>query len=213
MALSNYAELQTAVTNWLHEDTLTSVIPDFITLGEATLNRRLRLQGMESSASVDTNTVTRFATLPADFSEIIDLTIFDEGYPQVINQLPLAQINGYEQSQTCRPTAFAISSNIIYSNISDQVYPATLRYYSKLDIATDSTNFLLSAYPDIYLYSALVAAAPYLHNDERINTWATLLTTAINEATRADGRNRSKVKLSIEPGLRQMPNGNILFGE
>lgn len=213
MAISTYAELQTAVGNWLHEDTLTTIIPDFITIGEATLNRKLRLRDMEATASVNTNTTTRYATLPADFSEIIDLTIFDEGYPQVINNIPLAQINSYDQSQTCRPVAYAISSNIIYSHISDQVYTATLRYYSKLDIATDTTNFLLTSYPDIYLYSALVAAAPYIHDDGRISTWATLLNTAIGEVNRLDGRNRSKSNLVIDAGLRQPYNANILLGE
>ena len=38
MAITTYAELQTAVASWLDRDDRTSEIPDFITLAEATFN-------------------------------------------------------------------------------------------------------------------------------------------------------------------------------
>ena len=42
MALTTYAELKASIADFLNRDDLTSVIPDFITLAEADMNRGLR---------------------------------------------------------------------------------------------------------------------------------------------------------------------------
>ncbi len=42
MAISTYAELQTATANWLDRTDLSSRIPEFIDLAEATFNRTIR---------------------------------------------------------------------------------------------------------------------------------------------------------------------------
>ena len=44
MALNNYANLKTAIANFLARDDLTSEIDDFIDLTEADFNRRLRIR-------------------------------------------------------------------------------------------------------------------------------------------------------------------------
>lgn len=51
MTISTYAELQTSVASWLHRADLTSQIPDFITLAESKLNRKLRLRAQETTAT------------------------------------------------------------------------------------------------------------------------------------------------------------------
>ena len=52
MAITTYAELQTAIANWLARDDLTTYLPDFITLFEAAANRRLRVRQMETTATL-----------------------------------------------------------------------------------------------------------------------------------------------------------------
>jgi hypothetical protein len=47
---------------------------------------------------------------------------------------------------------------------------------------------LLTAAPDVYLYGALLQAAPYLKDDARISTWATLYTSAMEDLQVADDR-------------------------
>ena len=54
MAIGTYAELQTAVANWLDRGDLTERIKEFIGLAEARMNRVLRLQLM---VNVDTTTL------------------------------------------------------------------------------------------------------------------------------------------------------------
>jgi hypothetical protein len=54
-----------------------------------------------------------------------------------------------------------------------------------------ATNWLLTSSPDIYLYGALLQAAPYLQDDARIQTWATLYERALNDLRTADDRGAS----------------------
>ena len=41
MSIGNYAELQTAIANFMARSDLTSQIPDFITMAEARMSREL----------------------------------------------------------------------------------------------------------------------------------------------------------------------------
>jgi hypothetical protein len=61
---------------------------------------------------------------------------------------------------------------------------------SKLS-TSNTTNWLLTSNPDIYLYGALLQAAPYLQDDARIQTWATLYERALNDSQTADDRGAS----------------------
>lgn len=212
MSIANYTELKTAVASWLHDDVFTSVIPDFITIGEATLNRQLRLFQMENTVTLSTSISDRFATLPTRFLELIDLAIYVDSYPQTLTQVSLANINERSTIVQGLPRFYAVSSNIVFDIISDSVYSCSLRYYKKLDIAADTTNFLLTAYPDLYLYSALMAAAPYLQDDNRISVWASLLDNAIKATNRLDARSRAKTMLGIDGGIRNTSNGDIFSG-
>lgn len=212
MAISNYSELQIAVADWLHDDILTPKVPDFITLGEVTLNRRLRLMQQEEVATINTSIVNRFGTLPSDFLELIDLALYSDNSPQTLTQTTLAKINEMPTNVYAMPRFYAISSSIIFDVISDESYACQLRYYKKLDIETDLTNFVLTNYPDLYLYSALLASAPYIENDARIATWASLLDSAIASTIKADGRSRGKTMLVADAGLLMRSKTDIFTG-
>ena len=212
MAISNYSELQIAVADWLHDDILTPKVPDFITLGEVTLNRRLRLMQQEEVATINTSIVNRFGTLPSDFLELIDLALYSDNSPQTLTQTTLAKINEMPTNVYAMPRFYAISSSIIFDVISDESYACQLRYYKKLDIKTDTTNFILTNYPDLYLYSALLASAPYIENDARIATWASLLDNAIVNTIKSDGRSRGKTMLVADAGLLMRSKTDIFTG-
>jgi hypothetical protein len=49
----------------------------------------------------------------------------------------------------------------------------------------------LTQAPDIYLYGALLQAAPYLQDDARINVWSQLYQSGIEQLTVADDRGAS----------------------
>jgi len=59
-----------------------------------------------------------------------------------------------------------------------------ITYYAKLEALDDenATNWLLSSHPDVYLYSALLHAAPYLQDDPRVSVWGGLAQQAVSAA-------------------------------
>ena len=51
MALTNYTGLKASIADFINRDDLTSVIPDFISLAEAQINRDIRHWKMEARSS------------------------------------------------------------------------------------------------------------------------------------------------------------------
>ena len=70
MAITTYAELQTAIGDWLNRADLDQKIPDFIRLAESTLNDVLRQADMVTQSTGVSITSGR-ATLPSDALEIV----------------------------------------------------------------------------------------------------------------------------------------------
>src|SRR5688572_10528108 len=66
MAISTFAELQTAIGGWIDRASLAQ-IPDFITLFEAQVNRRLMVRQQTTSATVTMSGGS--GSLPADYLE------------------------------------------------------------------------------------------------------------------------------------------------
>ena len=214
MSITTYAELQTALSSWLHRTDVSTVAADLIKFGENTLNRKLRLFQMENvDTTITTSTSDRFATLPTGFIEAIDLTLYDDSYPQVLTQLPLSRINGRATDISTKPHYFAISNNIIFDVISDEAYDCALRYYKKFDIATDLTNWLLTNYPEAYLYATLAYSTTYLRDPGRIQEHRAFLDEIIRDLNRLDARSRGQAKMMVEPGLRMPRRSDIISGD
>ena len=65
----------------------------------------------------------------------------------------------------------------------DGSYAAELLYIQQIPSLSDSatTNWLLTSYPDIYLYGSLLNSAPYLAEDGRAEVWARLYGEAVDK--------------------------------
>jgi len=186
MAITTYAELQTATANWLDRTDLTARIPEFIELAEANFNRVIRQPDM--IAKDDSFSLAgRYTTLPTDTLEIIrivvDLTpviVLEYLTPEEISQRRIVM------SSTGKPYYFTMiggSTNQLEILPSpDSTYTSSIVYYTRIAALTDSatTNWLLDSHPDIYLFGTLVEAEPYLKNDERMPMWTSRLDKALN---------------------------------
>jgi hypothetical protein len=71
MAISTYAELKSAISDWLNRDDLASVVDSFIDLAEARFRREIRHYKMEETATLSAS--SRYTALPADFLQPIRL--------------------------------------------------------------------------------------------------------------------------------------------
>jgi hypothetical protein len=69
-----------------------------------------------------------------------------------------------------------LGSEFQFAPYPDSEYTLRMVYYYKPDFLSDSnaSNLFLANCPDLLLYGALAEAEPYLMNDERVNTWASL---------------------------------------
>lgn len=201
MSITTYAELLTAVQSWLDRTDVAARAPDFVALGEAALNRTLRLRSMQASEALTLVQGERTVALPARFAEAVSLRVTVNTTEQHPTMLSLPQLDAQLRSTPGAPQAAAFGAQIEFDRPADAAYPVTLRYVRTLDLAADGTNTVLTAAPDAYLYSALVAAAPYLQEDARLGTWQTLLGQAVAELVLQDQRTQSKAVLTADAAL------------
>jgi len=194
MAITTYAELKTAIANWLNRDDLTSVIPDFISLTEADMERKIRHWRMEKRATVQLD--DQYSRVPSDWLESIRFYLSggdtyelrQTSHSDMINRrMNAANVSG-------RPQYFAMSDGAFeIFPTPDAAYTAELLYYGRTPALSDSntSNWVLEYAPDVYLYGALMHSAPYLVEDQRAQVWASLYQSAIDNVNMASEKARS----------------------
>jgi len=194
MALSTYAELKTSIGDWLNRSDLTNAIPDFISLAEAQVERTLRTRQMivRANASFD----AQYGAVPADFLETksLKLTSTNPQTPLEFLSIDALDNKASEYTGSGKPRFFGVvGGQFRLVPVPDATYTTELTYYAKLIKLSNSvtTNWLLTSSPDIYLYGALLQAAPYLQDDARIQVWSSLYDRAMSELQTADDRGAS----------------------
>lgn len=192
MSISNYAELQTAIGNYLHRSGLASQIPDFITLAEAKLNRQLRLRAMEQVA---TGAVAATVAVPSRFAEVISMRITNSGDTAQISYSPSSRITG-DDAATAH---YSIIGDNFYFDPVDTGATYSLHYYQKFAALSAGVNWLITNAPDIYLYASLMESAPYIKEDTRIPVWAQLLSAGIEDLRREDRESRYGNNMRMVP--------------
>ena len=172
MAITTYTELQTAIATWLARSDLTSVIPDFVTLAEAEFQRTIRDRRMVTTSDLSTSANTATVALPNDFLEARTLILESTPYRTLTYVTP-AQLNKNfpNSADVGTPSQYTIiGTNIKLGKIPDAVYTLELEYYQKIPVLSGSNadNWLLLAYPDIYLFGSLEQAGFYAKNDRLV---------------------------------------------
>jgi hypothetical protein len=183
MAIGTYAELQTAVANWLDRDDLTDRIPEFIALAEAKMNRVLRISLMENiSTALSTVAGTKDYSLPTGFTGMKEFHLTTSPLLALSYITPEMMTRTWAGSNRGRPKAFTLFSDagvrkVRLGPIPDVVYTTSMLYLKKIDALSvaNPTETMLTENPDIYLYGALLEAEPFLMNDARVQLWATML--------------------------------------
>jgi hypothetical protein len=189
VSISTYTELQTAVANWLARDDLTARIPEFITLAEAKFNRVLLHPRMETRATltVDTNLASpEFLDLPTDFQTMRSARLSGVTGKPRLNFMTQTQMDDYRYSidnVSDQPCYFSITGDEMeLAPTPNENYTVQIVYRANIPaLASNSTNWLLTLAPDLYLYGALLEASPYIQNDERLSVWGGALATVIDQ--------------------------------
>jgi hypothetical protein len=160
MSITTYTELQTAIGNWLDRSDLSSRIPEFISLFEAKVNRRLRVRQQMASTTLSPSNGS--ATLPTDYLEWKRVT-WNGATKRVLAYVDPQQFDGIDpDSPSGDPQRFTIEGSTLKIMPIDTT-SLTFLYAQQVPVLSgiNTTNWLLTAFPDAYLYGSLAEASSF----------------------------------------------------
>lgn len=199
MALATYSDLQASVTAWLNRPDLSGLVPDLIALAESRLNQDLdNIRSMETKVTLSTTANVSTVSVPSDLIEMKRLQVLaSPNY--VLKYLSADEFAlQYPSGQTGKPEQFAVvGGSFELGPIPDGVYSLELTYFQKIPpLSVNGTNWLLTAYPDAYLYGSLCAAQPYLMNDARLAVFERLYKQAVDGINGVDWYSGSTMRVT-----------------
>ena len=171
MALNNFTSLKTAIANWLNRTDLTNEITDdFIKLTEADFNSKLRIRQMEQ---IDTITIdSETESVPSGFIAVRSFYILSSStkFPlEYITPHNLFEIRG--GSRSGRPRSYTLEADneteqFRFGPSPDTTYTGYLSYYKNFESlsssSANSSNYILTSHPGIYLYGSLYHASNFI---------------------------------------------------
>jgi hypothetical protein len=168
---------------------LSAVIPDFIRFAELRLARDIRTRKMLKSATANMVAGDERLSLPTDFLEVRNL--YTQGNPRmpVTYLSPSAFTRDARADESGLPVFYTVlASEFQFAPQPDTAYVLEILYYAQPPVlsGSNSSNVFLANYPDALLYGSLIEAEPYLINDARSQTWATLYDRAIKNIEDSD---------------------------
>lgn len=200
MSITDFTTLKTVAVEYLAREgdsTLIARVPTFIQLFEAKMNRMLFVPQMEKRSTATVNTAStepEFIALPGDFQSMRTARLSGvTGKPRLSFMTP-TQLEDYRYSidnVTGQPIYFSVfGDEMELAPTPNEDYTLEVIYRSYLPALSDSntTNWLLTLAPDLYLYGTLLESAPYIKEDGRIQTWAAGVSTALNDLNNLGAR-------------------------
>jgi hypothetical protein len=187
MALATYSELISTVESYLARTDLTSIIPTFVQLAQDRMTRDLRTREMLKVATTTATDST--VELPSDFLEMREIHF--QGNPPIT--LEYESPDKFFRDQLTTTSGLPYYYTIIgyefqFAPTPDSSMTLQMLYYAKPTYisSTTASNLYLANYSDALLYATLAEAEPYLMNDQRIQTWASMYDRAIQNIMNSD---------------------------
>lgn len=201
--IANYTDLKAAIAEWLMRDgdtVLAARADAYIQLFEAEFvaDPDMRTAEMEE---IDTHTITAAASaLPDGYLEMIRLRVtgISSGVPdQVLTYVTPSRAAVLDATQL----SGGVAKN--YTVLAGQVFIAPARWFpsgatlemayhkfTPLATASGGVNWLLTKYPQIYLYGSLVQCAAAVGDDDAVQKFSAGLTQAMMKLARSDRKRK-----------------------
>lgn len=193
MPFSTTAQFRTAIKSWSKRTEFSDAeIDDFTLLFEAEFfgDPEVRLRQMETVDAAFAVT-DRLTPLPAGFLELRSIvSIGSPSYPLKLIT-PQSAAEAYDYATASNGLGYIIEGE----NLRIEPLPGSLTlrldYYAALTTITAGTpNWLLTNFPNCYLFGTLRYTAPYVGNDERIPMWEAWYQKARASVLAADRRSK-----------------------
>ncbi len=187
MSLDTYDGLKAAIASTLNKTNLTAYIPDFITLAEAVMGREITAIGQVDTYA-DVQIDEDGWVLPCSADDLLSVTY--EGNP-----LTYLSPDRVGEVVSTNPGYYTIDGQTLRVAPTGTVTVRLTKAFCPLSSSVPY-NWLLRSHPDAYLYGALMQAAPFLRDDERIPVWGQFFSSAI------DSINQREIKRQVGGVLR-----------
>jgi len=187
--VATYTELKSLVADYLNRADLSAQIDTFIDLAEAKFNRDLRLRRMLKTVQATTSASDNTVSLPTDYLEMKELHIVQSPIKMLRFFPPSSFLQTYAAQQVGTPAAFTIvGDDIRLGPTPSGEFTLEMLYFAKIPALSDSNlvNVILQDAPDAYVYGTLLEAEPFLMNDARLQTWASLHKATIESLIASD---------------------------
>lgn len=199
--ITDYDSLQAAIAEYLKRTDLTDKIKVFIQLAEARIFTEPDFNHRNKEARITADTVVNQAAygMPADSKALryIKLQI-TETRTKILQYMPPKRFDDefpdeLDIERLKEPIAWTIKGDELFLGPPPNTVMTMEIYYHQeyanlSDAAT--TNTLLTASPDLYLYGSLAESSPYLVDDPRLATWAELYNSAKTRIIEQDRKDR-----------------------
>lgn len=187
MALTTYSGLVSTVSSYLARSDLDSIIPTFVELAQLRMTRDLRTREMLKVATTTATDST--VELPSDFLEMREIHF--QGNPPITLEYESPDKFFRDMLTTTSGLPYyytIIAYELQFAPAPDSSQTLQMLYYAQPTFisSTTASNLYLANYPDALLYATLAEAEPYLMNDSRIQTWASMYDRAIQNVMTND---------------------------
>jgi hypothetical protein len=188
MSLTTYLGLKDAIESWSHRNDVASRLDDFIDLAESEMFRHLRIRDMETRTTATTS--GRYLALPTGFLEMRRVRLISGAqYFELLYSTPEGM---YISQDSGIPGVYTITSQLEFDRSPDSAYTIEYQYYAILTAlsATNTTNAVLTRFPNIYLYGALWALYLWALQEDKAEYYYGKFRQAIQTANREDSKGR-----------------------
>lgn len=190
MALATYTDLRSAIARVLQRSDLVAAIPDLIAVAESQMSQRLDARLQDTVSTLSTVSGTETVALPSDALSIRSLTVTSSTPVIALDYVTPEKLRiDYAYKTAGTPLVYAVAgSNAYLAPVPDAAYTLTIVYRARVPSLSDSvtTNYVLSNYPDVYLYGALANAGPYIEDNARVTQWKQAFQMAIEGVNAVD---------------------------
>lgn len=202
MSLTTCGELKGAVASWLNRGDLTEYIPDFITLAEMEIRSKLRHWRMLNRATVELD--SQYVQNPTDFLEARYVILRTSPIHRltVVDPVRIIDLESEYGLSTGRPNFVAFGEEIMVAPIPADTYTMEMLYYQSFTPLSgdESSNWVLTYFPGLYLFGALKEAATFLHEDERGPVWGSKFQEIMLAANKDHAGHQLSGGVEILPG-------------
>jgi hypothetical protein len=190
MAISTYTELIASVANWAHRSDLDALMPDFVTMAESRISRDLRLRQQITSASLSATAGVQSVAIPADWLEFENLSVVANPDRNLV-YVPVEHIDSaYSSASVGIPAVYTIEGgNILLAPTPSANYQVDVIYYARFpSLLTNSSNWLLTNHPNIFLFACLIEAYYFIQDEKMISLFTQRYNEGLQQLQEQDER-------------------------